>query len=62
MRKNLKIQFKKINIKMSNMNMKIIINENTKINKINNSIFLNKKNINKYILPSFTKKIFNSVS
>ena len=53
---------KKINIKMSNMNMKIIINENTKINKTNNSIFLNKKNINKYILPSFTKKIFNSVS
>ena len=34
---------------MSNMNMKIIINENTKINKTNNSIFLNKKNINKYI-------------
>ena len=53
---------KKINIKMSNMNMKIIINKNTKINKTNNSIFLNKKNINKYILPSFTKKIFNSVS
>ena len=48
---------KKINIKMSNMNMKIIINKNTKINKTNNSIFLNKKNINKYILPSFTKKI-----
>jgi A/G-specific adenine glycosylase len=53
---------KKINIKMSNMNMKIIINENTKIKKTNNSIFLSKKNINKFILPSFTKKIFNSVS
>ena len=53
---------KKINIKMSNMNMKIIINKNNKINKTNNSIFLNKKNINKYILPSFTKKIFNSLS
>ena len=63
MRKILKIQLKKkINIKISNMNMKIIINKNNKIKKTNSSIFLNKKNINKYILPSFTKKIFNSLS
>ena len=40
---------------MSNMNMKIIIN---KKNKIKNKRWplLDKTNINKYILPSFTKK------
>ena len=53
---------KKINVKMSNMNMKIIINKNNKIKKTRDSLFLDKSNINKYILPSFTKKIFNSVS
>ena len=53
---------KKINVKMSNMNMKIIINKNNKIKNIRDSLFLDKSNINKYILPSFTKKIFNSVS
>ena len=53
---------KKINVKMSNMNMKIIINKNKKIKKTRESLFLDKSNINKYILPSFTKKIFNSVS
>ena len=52
---------KKINVKMSNMNMKIIINRKNKI-KRKNSLFLDKSNINKYILPSFTKKIFNSLS
>ena len=53
---------KKINIKMSNMNMKIIINKNNKIKKTRDSLLLDKSNINKYILPSFTKKIFNSLS
>ena len=53
---------KKINIKMSNMDMKIIINKNTKVKKTNNSIILDKENIKNYILPSFTKKILNSVS
>ena len=53
---------KKINVKMSNMNMKIIINKNNKIKKTKDSLFLDKTNINKFILPSFTKKIFNSVS
>ena len=54
----------KINIKMSNMNMKIIINKYKKKKKIigKNSILLNKSNSRKYILPSFTKKIFNSLS
>ncbi len=53
---------KKIKIKMSNMNMKIIINKKNKIKKTRHSLLLDKTNINKYILPSFTKKIFNSVS
>ena len=52
---------KKINIKMSNMNMKIIINKNNKIKNTKDSLLLDKSNINKYILPSFTKKIFNSL-
>ncbi len=54
--------YKKINVKMSNMNMKIIINKNNKIKRTRDSLLLDKSNINKYILPSFTKKIFNSVS
>ena len=48
---------------MSNMNMKIIINNNNNKKKIiKDSIMLDKSNINRYALPSFTKKIFNSVS
>ena len=53
---------KKINIKMSNMDMKIILNKKNKLIKIKNSCLLDKKNIKDQILPSFTKKIFNSVS
>ncbi len=53
---------KKINIKMSNMNMKIIINKNNKLKTTKDSLLIDKSNINKYILPSFTKKIFNSLS
>ena len=53
---------KKINVKMSNMDMKIIIIKSNKKNIIKGSLMLDKSNIKKYILPSFTKKIFNSVS
>ena len=53
---------KRIKIKMSNMEMKIIINEKNKNFKSNKSILMNKNDINKYILPSFTKRIFRSVS
>jgi len=53
---------KKINIKMSNMNMRIVLNKKNKLIKIRNSYLLDKKNIKDQILPSFTKKIFNSVS
>ena len=52
---------KKINIKMSNMDMKIMINEKNKIKYLNNSFLLNKDDIKKYVLPSFTKKIFKSI-
>jgi len=44
------------------MNMKIIINKNNKIKKAKGSFFLDESNVNKYMLPSFTKKIFNSLS
>ena len=52
----------KININMSNMKMKIILNKKDKLPKIKNSFLLNKNNIQTIILPSFTKKIFKSVS
>ena len=52
---------KKINIKLSNMNMKIIINKNNSRKTIKNSFLLDKSNFSKFILPSFTKKIFNSL-
>ena len=54
--------YKKINVKISNMNMKIVIKNNKKLMQIRDSLFLDKSNMNNYILPSFTKKIFNSVS
>jgi len=53
---------KKINIKMSNMDMKITINKKNKKTNLSNSFLLDKKDIKNYILPSFTKKIFNSVA
>jgi len=53
---------KKINVKMSNMDMKIILNKKRKLVKIKNSYLLGKKNVNNQILPSFTKKIFNFVT
>ena len=52
---------KKINIRISNMNMKIIINENNNKKRIENSFLLDKSNFSKFILPSFTKKILNSL-
>ncbi len=55
-------EYKKINVKMSNMKMKIVINNNKKIKKTRDSFLLDKSNINKYILPSFTKKIFSSLT
>jgi len=53
---------KRINIKMSNMDMKIIINKKNAKSNFKNSFLLDKNNIKNYILPSFTKKIIKSVS
>ena len=47
---------KKIQIKMSNLNMRIIININNKKTKIRGRWF-NQKNIHNTMMPSFTKKI-----
>ena len=52
----------KINIKMSNMEMKIILNKKNKTPKIKDSFMIDKHNIQNKILPSFTKKIFKFVS
>ena len=52
---------KRINIKMSNMDMKIVINEKNKKIYLKNGFLLDKNNIKNNILPSFTKKIFKSV-
>ena len=52
----------KVNIKMSNMDMKIILNKNTINKKIKGDFMLDRNNINKIILPSFTKKIFKTLS
>jgi hypothetical protein len=47
---------------MSNMEMKIVLNKKYKKAKIKNSYLLNDENLNNYILPTFTKKIFKSIS
>ena len=52
---------KKINVKLSNMDMKIILNKIDKFPNIKNKILLEKKNTKLKILPSFTKKIFSSI-
>ena len=48
---------KKTQIKLSNMDMKIIINKNAKIPNKNGTL-INSKKISSEIIPSFTKKIF----
>ena len=53
---------KKINIKLSNMDMKIILNKVYKLPNIKNKILLNRTQTKSIILPSFTKKIFSSIS
>ena len=53
---------KKINIKLSNMDMKINLNKIDKLQNIKNKILINREHTKSIILPSFTKKIFSSVS
>jgi len=52
----------KINIKLSNMDMKIILNKIDRLPNIKNKILLNPTHTKSIILPSFTKKIFSSIS
>ena len=52
---------KRINIKMSNMDMKISINKKNKKVNLSNSFLIDEVNIRNHILPSFTKKIFKSI-
>ena len=52
---------KRINIKMSNMDMKISINKKNKKAYLSNSFLIDKVDIKNHILPSFTKKIFKSI-
>ena len=53
---------KKINIKLSNMDMKIILNKIDKLPNTKNKILLNRDHTKSIILPSFTKKIFSFAS
>ena len=52
---------KSINIRMSNMDMKITIKNKKRKKYITNSLLLDKNDIKNHILPSFTKKILNSI-
>ena len=52
---------KKINIKMSNMDMKIIIKKKYKFPNVKDGFFVGEDDLKKFTLPSFTKKIINSI-
>ena len=52
---------KKLNIKISNMNMNISIVFSNIKNKPKNGLWINKTKLENYIMPTFTKKIFASV-
>ena len=52
---------KKLNIKMSNMNMSISIDFSHIKNKPKNGMWIKKTKLENYMIPTFTKKIFASV-
>ena len=52
---------KKINIKMSNMDMKIAINMKNNLPEKSDGFFINVKDLSNWTLPSFTKKILNTI-
>ena len=52
---------KKINIKMSNMNMNISVDLSNIKNKPKNGLWIKKTKLESYIIPIFTKKIFTSI-
>ena len=52
---------KKLNVKMSNMNMNIFIDFSNIKNKPKNGLWIEKTKLANYMIPTFTKKIFASV-
>jgi len=52
---------KRINIKMSNMDMRIAIKREDSLPEKRNGFFVDVKDLNSWTLPSFTKKILNSI-
>ena len=52
---------KKLNVKMSNMNMSISINFSNIKNKPKDGLWVKKTKLENYMIPAFTKKIFASV-
>jgi A/G-specific adenine glycosylase len=52
---------KKLNVKMSNMNMSISIDFSYIKNKPKNGMWIEKKKLENYMIPTFTKKIFASI-
>ncbi len=53
---------KKINIKLSNMHMKIVLTNQKNLSNFKNNKILKSSILQSEILPSFTKKIFSSIS
>ena len=52
---------KKLNVKMSNINMNISVDFFNTKNKSKHGLWIDKSKLTNYILPTFTKKIFESV-
>ena len=52
---------KRINIKMSNMDMRIAITMKNKLPEKTNGFFVDVKDLSNLTLPSFTKKILNTI-
>ena len=52
---------KRINIKMSNMDMRIAIKMRNKLTEKRNGFFVDVKDLSNLTLPSFTKKILNTI-
>ena len=53
---------KTLNFKISNMNMNIVVSFKDKKNSIPNSTWVDSSMLNKYTLPTFTKKIFKHLN
>ena len=52
---------KKLNVKISNMNMNISVDFLNTKNKSKDGLWIKKSKLTNYIIPTFTKKIFESV-